>query len=169
MTDDHESQRSTADAELEREIRQGRKFTPKEAVARLAGPGAMKGASPVSRVQQAETEIGTWLRTNISDEGGALHMLLQRNLVGSELLLANLDRPLAALAGYCQRVLGSDIRLRELVRQADVEWGRRMDERPYFDRDGSAPNPNDPYTLSSVRQALADVLTRLSPRDPRPL
>jgi len=169
MTDDHESQRSTADAELEREIRQGRKFTPKEAMARLAGPGATKGASPVSRVQQAETEIGTWLRTNVPDEEGALHMLLQRNLVGSELLLANLERPLAALAGYCQRVLGSDIRLRELVRQADVEWGRRMDERPYFDRDGSAPNPDDPYTLSSVRQALADVLTRLSPRDPRPL
>ena len=163
MTDDHESQRSTADAELEREIRQGRKFTPKEAVARLAGPGAMKGASPVSRVQQAETEIGTWLRTNISDEGGALHMLLQRNLVGSELLLANLDRPLAALAGYCQRVLGSDIRLRELVRQADVEWGRRMDERPHFDRDGSAPDPDDPYTMSSVRQKLSNALKRLAP------
>ena len=163
MTDDHESQRSTADAELEREIRQGRKFTPKEAVARLAGPGAMKGASPVSRVQQAETEIGTWLRTNISDEGGALHMLLQRNLVGSELLLANLDRPLAALAGYCQRVLASDARLRELVRQADVEWGRRMDERPHFDRDGSAPDPDDPYTMSSVRQTLSDALKRLAP------
>src|SRR5690348_12519831 len=105
MTDDHESQRSEADGELEREIRQGRKFTPKEAMARLAGPGAMKGASPVSPVQQAETEIGTWLRSNVPDTPGALQMLLQRNLTGSELLLANLDRPLTALAGYCERVL----------------------------------------------------------------
>ena len=163
MTEDPQSQRSEADAALEREIRQGRKFTPKEAMARLAGPGAMKGASPVSPVQQAETEIGNWLRTNVPDEEGALHMLLQRNLAGSELLLGNLDRPLAALAGYCQRVLASDARLRELVRQADVEWGRRMDERPHFDRDGSAPDPDDPYTMSSVRQTLSNALKRLAP------
>jgi hypothetical protein len=123
----------------------------------------MKGASPVSPVQQAETEIGNWLRTNVPDEEGALHMLLQRNLVGSELLIANLDRPLAALAGYCQRVLASDTRLRELVRQADVEWGRRMDERPHFDRADSAPHPEDPYTVDSVRQTLSDLLARLAP------
>jgi len=163
MTEDPQSQRSEADAALEREIRQGRKFTPKEAMARLAGPGAMKGASPVSLVQQAETEIGNWLRTNVPDEEGALHMLLQRNLAGSELLLGNLDRPLASLAGYCRRVLASDTRLRELVRQADVEWGRRMDERPHFDRDGSAPDPDDPYTMSSVRQTLSNALKRLAP------
>jgi len=163
MTDDHESQRSQADAELEREVRQGRTFTQKEALARLAGPGAMKGASPISPAQQAETEIGNWLRTNVPDEDGALHMLLQRNLVGSELLLANLNRPLAALAGYCQRVLASDTRLRELVRQADVEWGRRMDERPHFDRADSAPHPEDPYTVDSVRQTLSNVLARLAP------
>jgi hypothetical protein len=121
MTDDHESQRSEAYGALEREIRLGRKFTPKEAMARLAGLGAMKGASPVSPVQQAETEIGTWLRSKVPYTAGALQMLLQRNLTGSELLLANLDRPLAALAGYCQRVLASDALLKELVRQADVE------------------------------------------------
>jgi len=142
---------------------EGRKFTQKEALARLAGPGAMKGASPISPAQQAETEIGNWLRTNVPDEDGALHMLLQRNLVGSELLLANLNRPLAALAGYCQRVLASDTRLRELVRQADVEWGRRMDERPHFDRADSAPHPEDPYTVDSVRQTLSNVLARLAP------
>jgi len=142
---------------------EGRKFTQKEALARLAGPGAMKGASPISPAQQAETEIGNWLRTNVPDEDGALHMLLQRNLVGSELLLANLNRPLAALAGYCQRVLASDTRLRELVRQADAEWGWRMDERPHFDRADSAPHPEDPYTVHSVRQTLSNVLARLAP------
>jgi len=163
MTEDHQSQRPQADAELEREVRQGRKFTQKEALARLAGPGAMKGASPISPAQQAETEIGNWLRTNVPDEDGALHMLLQRNLVGSELLLANLNRPLAALAGYCQRVLASDTRLRELVRQADAEWGWRMDERPHFDRADSAPHPEDPYTVHSVRQTLSNVLARLAP------
>ena len=46
MTDD--KQRSKADAELEREIREGRKFTLAEAIGRLAGPGA----------GEAEGEIG---------------------------------------------------------------------------------------------------------------
>ena len=47
----------SGERKLEEEIRQGRKFSASEAVARMAGPGAMKGASPVSPVQQAETEI----------------------------------------------------------------------------------------------------------------
>jgi len=160
MIDDHESQRSKAHEDLEREIREGRKFTAKEALARLAGPGAMKGASPVSPVRQAETEIGNWLKSNVPDSAGALQMLLQRNLRGSELLLANLDWPLAALAGYCEHVLESEHLLRELVRQADVEWGQRMDERPRFERQGSA-DPEDPYTFESVRSTLAEALKRL--------
>ena len=38
MGDNQNKQRSEADAELEREIRQGRKFTLAEAIGRLAGP-----------------------------------------------------------------------------------------------------------------------------------
>jgi hypothetical protein len=67
MSDDRNKQRSEADAELEREIRQGRKFTAKDAIARMLGPGAMKGGSAVSKVQEAETGIGTWLRSNLTD------------------------------------------------------------------------------------------------------
>lgn len=150
------------DPELEREIRQGRKFTANEALARLAGPGAMKGASPVSPVQQAETEIGTWVRRNVGDTTGALQMLLQRNLKGSELLLRNLDRPLAALAAYCKHILDSEHLLNEFVRQADVEWGQRMDERPHFEREGCPPDADDPYTVESVRHTLAEALSRLT-------
>jgi hypothetical protein len=163
MTNDPKNEQSEADAALEREIRQGRKFSSKEALARLAGPGAMKGASPVSPVQQAETEIGNWLRSNLPDTGGALKMLLQRNLNGSALLLDNVERPLAALSGYCRHVLESDELLKELVRQADVEWGQRMDERPYFEREGAAAHPDDPYTIESVRRTLAEALKQLVP------
>ena len=52
-------------ASLEEEVRRGRKFTAQEAMARLAGPSAMAGASPVSAVQQAETEIANWLRSHV--------------------------------------------------------------------------------------------------------
>ena len=41
MSNNQDTQRSEADAELEREILKGRKFTLAEAIGRLAGPGAM--------------------------------------------------------------------------------------------------------------------------------
>lgn len=161
--DDKDKQRSNADADVEAEIRQGRKFSATEAMARMAGPGAMKGASPVSRVLQAEIEIGNWLDGNLEDANGILQMLLLRSLKGSELVLANLDHPLAALAGCCERFLASDQLLADLVREADAEWGRRMDERPHFNREGSAPHPDDPYTHQSVRETLADIRRQLAP------
>jgi len=41
MSSNQNTQRSETDAELEREIREGRKFTLAEAIGRLAGPGAI--------------------------------------------------------------------------------------------------------------------------------
>ena len=158
---DDPNNRSDEDEQLEREIRQGRKFNPQEALSRMAGPGAMKGASPVSQVQQAESEIGSWLGRNMADTDGALKVVLHRHLKGSRLLLDKLDQPLAALAGYCRAVLDNDSRLMEIVREADVEWGRAMDERPHFDREGAPANPDDPYTAESVRRAIGDVLKQI--------
>ena len=159
MTDD--KQPPDTDAEIEREVRLGRKLGPKDLLARMAGPGALKGASPVSPVQQAETEIGTWLGGNLADSAGALRVVLHRHLRGSALLLDNLERPLAALEQYCRGVLASESLLRELVSEADVDGGRAMDERPHFERDGATPHPDDPYTFESVRRALAELLGRL--------
>src|SRR4051794_12566385 len=162
MSDNEDARRSEADAELEREIRKGRRFTLEEAIGRLAGPGAMKGESPVARMQQAEVEIASWLRSHLADAGGALRVVVHRQVKGSELLLDNFDQPLVVLAGYCRRVLDSDYLLEELVRDADVEWGRVMGERPYFEREGSPHDPDDPYTVESVRLALSGLLERLA-------
>ena len=162
MSDDQDTQRSEADAELEREIRKGRKFTLEEAIGRMAGPGAMKGESPVARMQQAEIEIESWLRSHLPDAGGALRVVLHRDVKGSDLLLNNFDQPLVVLASYCQRVLESDYLLEELVRDADVEWGRVMGERPYFEKEGSPHHPDDPYTVESVRSALSGLLEQLA-------
>jgi hypothetical protein len=164
MTDNKDEHRSEADAELEREIRKGRKFTVEEAIGRMAGPGAMKGESPVARMQQAEVEINSWLRSHLADADGALQVALHRQVKGSELLLNNFDQPLVVLAGYCRRVLDSAYLLEELVRDADVEWGRTMGERPYFEIEGSPHHPSDPYTVESVRNALNGLLERL-PKD----
>jgi hypothetical protein len=162
MSDDQETQRSDADAELEREIRKGRKFTLAEAIGRLAGPGAMKGESPIARMQQAGVEIETWLRRHLADAGGGLQVVLLRHVKESELLLNNFDEPLIVLASYCQRILGSDHLLEELVREADIEWGRVFGERPYFQNEGSPAHADDPYTVDSVRDTLSGLLKHLA-------
>jgi len=161
-SDKQDAQCPEADAELEREIRQGRKFNLGEAIGRSAGPGVMKGESPVARMQQAEIEIVTWLRSHLLDAVGSLKIVLHRNVKASELLLNNFDQPMGVLADYCQRVLDSDYLLEELVRAADTEWGRSMGDRPYFEKKGAPPDPDDPYTVESVRHALSDLLKQLA-------
>jgi len=164
MGDEKDKERSEADAELEREIRKDRKFSLSEAIGRLAGPGIMKGASPVTAKRQAELVIEDYLRSDLPDTPGALRVVLLRHVVGSELLLNNLDQPLIVLAGYIQKILDSDYQLKELVREADVEWGRVFGERPHFEEEGSPPHPDDPYTGESVRAALSQLIEKLTRR-----
>jgi hypothetical protein len=164
MSDNQNKQRSPSDAELEREIRQGREFNLADAIGRMAGPGAMKGVSPVSRQQQAEAAIQDYLSRHLPDPSGNLRVALSRQVGGSEILLKSYDQPLAALADCVRRVLGSEQLLKELVREADVEWGRMFRERPLFEREGQPADPDDPYTIESVRTALAELVTTLRAR-----
>src|SRR5215472_17937147 len=105
MSDNKDTKRSEADAELEREIRKGREFSLAEAIGRMAGPGAMKGVSPVTRKQQAPVEIENWLRRHMPPGNGELQVVLLRFMNGSEFLLDNFEQPLVVLAACCQRVL----------------------------------------------------------------
>jgi hypothetical protein len=154
MSDDHPNPSTAADAELERDILAERKFTLSEAIGRLAGPGMMKGVSPVTSQQQAVAEIQEYLDRHLVDAAGGLSGVLLRQVKESELLLDGFDQPLIVLTGYVRQVLGSEYALKELVREADVEWGRVFGERPCFARDGAPPAPDDPYTVESVRTAL---------------
>ena len=61
MSDDPQPDKTQADADLERAVRAERKFSLAEAIGRMAGPGAMKGASPVTRKRQAEAELQEYL------------------------------------------------------------------------------------------------------------
>jgi hypothetical protein len=162
MSDSQEKGNSEVDADLERQIRNSRKFTLEEAIARMAGPGALKGESPIARKRQAELEIESSIRSHIVDTTGALHGALLRRVRESELLLKNYDQPLAVLAAYCQQVLSSDHDLKELVREADIGWGRILGEQPHFEKEGSSPNPDDCYTADSVRCALSELIKQLS-------
>jgi hypothetical protein len=162
MSEPSDKQRSEADAELEREIRKDRKFTMTEAIGRMAGPGAMKGVSPITRKQQAAVEIENWLRRHMPGGSSELEVVMLRCIKESEILLEGYEQPLSVLAACCRRVLNSDYLLKELVRQADIEWGQVQGQRPYFDKEGSPPDPDDPYTYASVRKTLTGLLEQLT-------
>jgi len=162
MSDNKDKQRSEADAELEREIRKERKFSLAEAIGRMAGPGAMKGESPITRMQQAAVEIENWLRMNMLAGHRELEVVLLRSIKGSELLLHHYEQPLVVLGGYCQQLLNSDYLLKELVRETDVEWGQLQGERPLFEKEGLPSDPGDPYTFESVRKVVAAIIDRLT-------
>jgi hypothetical protein len=164
LSDNQNKQRSPSDADLEREIRQERPYSLAEAIGRMAGPGAMKGESPVTRLEQAVAEIQEYLDEHLADSARVLSGVLLRQVRDSDLLLKSFERPLVALAGYVQYVLGCEYALWELVREADVEWGRVFGERPYFEADCGPPAAADPYTRESVRAALIQLMTELSAR-----
>ena len=106
MVNDNEKKRpSEADAELEREIRKDRKFSLAEAIGRMAGPGAMKGESPIARQEQAAIEIENWLRHNMPPGNGELEVVLFRRMKESEILLRNFEKPLFGLSAWCKRIL----------------------------------------------------------------
>jgi hypothetical protein len=162
MSDNKDKQRSEAEAKIEEEIRLGRKFTMEEAIGRMVGPGAMKGISPVTRMQQAVNEIENWLVQHMPAGKGDLKLVLLRSFEGSEILLHHFERPLFALGAYCQQLLDSDYLLKELVRETDFEWGRANCERPYFQKDGLPAHPDDPYTFESVRKNLTGLVEQLA-------
>jgi hypothetical protein len=161
---DHEGKaRSREDAELEREVRSRREFSLDEAIGRAAGD-LMKGASPVTRKRQAELEIEEALERHLTDSEGALLVVLRRRVLESEALLAEgYERPLAALVRVGERLLGSQERLRRLVREVDAEWGRMYSERPRFEAADGTVEAGDPYTVESVRAVLSGLLDGLRP------
>jgi len=150
------------DAALQHTARDGREFSLEEAIARLAGPGGLKGASPLMGRRAAEAAIELAVRRDLSDPGGALATVLIRAVVTSDVLAADPHRPDVALAVVLDRHLASSELLGDLVRDADQEWGQVMGERPYFERAGEPADPADPYTRTSVRQAVQQLRARVA-------
>src|SRR5581483_10948599 len=113
-------------------------------------------------VRQAAAELQHCLDVCLIDGPGAVRTILLRHVRDSDLLLSNLNQPRIVLAAWIQRVLESDFLLKDFVREADVEWGQQQCERPFFDSEGAAPHPGDPYTVESVRGQLTCLLERLA-------
>ena len=160
MSDTKQPPRSADEADIEREVRLGRKFSLSEAIGQMGGKGILKGESPIAPIHQTKAEIANYLRAHLKDSGGVLAEVVLRHVMTSEVLLRNVDQPMVVLVSHVNQVLQSDMLLKDLVREADAEWGQAYGERPYFERAGPPPHPDDPYTLASVRHALTQLLER---------
>ncbi len=112
--------------------------------------------------RQAELEIERYLEGHLADTQGALEVVLLRRVRESEVLFKmGYEQPLIALAIFCERIVSSEGLLQDFVNDVDAQWGRIYLERPHFQKDGRAPDPKDPYTFSSVRIALSELLAKL--------
>ena len=155
-------EKSAKEAEIERDIRLGRKFSLADAIGSLGGGNLLKGASPVPRKRQAEFEIQRYLERNLIDGQGVLSIVLLRRVGNSELFLrSGYGQPLSTLQRLAEQIVNSELLLRAFVTEVDREWGRMYQERPHLQRPGDPPDADDPYTFSSVRQKLQSLIDKL--------
>ena len=165
MTADREQQRrarSQRDRQIERECRQGRKFSIADLISQEGGGDFLKGASPVPPLLQAKTEIKFFIEGNLPDTSGILQAALYAWVADRESLVSqHLDLPLMALQQVVAALLDNPQLLYEFVRQVDVRWGQTNDERPYFQKPGQPAHPEDEYTHASVRQQLEEFFQKL--------
>lgn len=153
-------------ANLQQEVRLGRKFSLADAIGQEAG-NFMKGESPVPRLVQAKGQVRQGLMTCLEDRPGALYQVLLRWIDADDRRISqHITAPNQALQELLQDVLNSPETLYELVRQADVLWGQLYDERPHFQQPGQAPHPDDEYTHESVRTSLKSCLQKLGAKEP---
>lgn len=162
--DDRERERAEAER-ITQDIRSRRGFTVAGALAGRDGGGHLEGASPTPLISRARLNLAHWLRANLDDGEGALRDVILRALTGRyDLLARHADEPAAVLSAWLPGVLAMPALLADLVRQADMQWGRANQERPFFERDGEPPHPDDPYTRSDVERRLRELLARAEAR-----
>lgn len=150
---------SDADQAIEREIRQGRKFSLADAIGQ-EGSDFLKGESPVPRLLQVKNELKGFVNLHLHDASGALQAILLEVIQTDDVVCSRyFDAPLSALAEMLHPLLAHDAYLREFVRRVDMRWGQMYDERPHFEQPGQPPHPDDEYTVESVRSQLQLLMT----------
>lgn len=138
---------------LQKDILSDRKYSLAEAIGREGG-NFLKGESPVPKLVQVTTEVNLFIDNNLKDSSGALQSVLKRWVKSDPLLSENLESPLKGLDKILEKILTQKGLFYEMVREADVKWGQMYQERPYFQKPGDPPHPDDEYTHESVREKL---------------
>lgn len=161
MAPEHSSSQPDPDIGYQQEILRGRQFTLADVIGREGG-SFLKGESPVPKLVQALTAIDNFIIHHLYDASGSLQAVLQEWVRSyDDRVSQHLNEPLRALEEILSTLLTNRELLYELVRQVDVKWGQMNGERPYFQRPGQTPDPEDEYTHESVAQRLQDLLAQV--------
>ncbi|NJL84642.1 MAG: hypothetical protein HC890_20060 [Chloroflexaceae bacterium] len=143
---------------IQQEILLERKFSLAELIGREGG-SFLKGESPVPKLVQVLAEINLFIDQHLVDSSGALQSVLKDWVKNDEARVSRyFETPLAALGEIVTILLENPPLFYEFVRQVDIRWGQLYRDRPYFQRPGQAPHPDDEYTHESVHQHLRDFL-----------
>jgi hypothetical protein len=153
--------KNSLDRSIEQEIRGSRTGSFENALLRESGD-FLKGGSPVPLLLQAETEISLYINRNVPDKFGALREVLIQHVKRSKTTIAaTLDTPLLALKKIIVEIITHDNIFYDFVREVDSAYGRLFQEKPYFQKPGEPPHPEDEYTHESVKIALTKVISEL--------
>jgi hypothetical protein len=150
-------QHQLEEEEVRSDMIRGREFTLADVIAQEGG-SFMKGESPVPKLVQVKNEINNFISQNLPDTSGTLQRILYRWVDEDTARISkHLNAPLQALLGLLESIVENPPILHELVRQVDMLWGKMNNERPYFQRPGQPPHPDDEYTHESVYQQLVEL------------
>jgi hypothetical protein len=152
---------NSIDDTIEKEAKRSAQQEMNNPMASLFGEGGL-GGSPVSELEQARLEIISWIQSHLADPETALIItFIQYIRQEEDLLTQNLQKPLVALKNILLRIVENQSEIIELTRKVDSEWGRLFQERPYFQVEGKAAHPLDPYTYESIEKTLRGLVELL--------
>lgn len=160
QSNQHKNQNQDRERQIQEDILSGRQYSLADAIAREGG-NFLKGESPVPKLVQVTTEINLFIDKNLPDSSGALQSVLKYWVKSDPIISKNLESPLESLAQVLEKLLKNKALFYEMVRQADLKWGEMYGERPYFQKPGQAPHPEDEYSHESVAEKLTYLKQQL--------
>ncbi len=163
MTSDSEKdeKQKEQDELIRREILRERKFSIAEAIGREGG-NFIKGHSPIPRLDQVISLLTVFIANNINDSSRVLMTVLQTNVKNDRIKIAeSIEIPLQYLHTLIKSYVANPHQLYELKREVAFTWGQMNDEKPYFQKPGETPHPDDEYSHEIVGKKLSDLLIKI--------
>ncbi|MDY0162167.1 hypothetical protein [Desulfobotulus sp.] len=160
-SEDEKNKQQRENARLQREVRSQRKFTLAEAIGREGG-NFMKGHNPIPALDQIIAKLQVFLENHLQDSSRILLSVLQKTLKENDLQIAqHMESPFEYLHMFIGSHIETPALLHELTRQVDLKWGQIHNEKPFFQKPGEPPHPEDPYSHESVEQKLRELLEKI--------
>lgn len=157
ISDPVEQVNQGAEGSLQQEIRQERKFSLAEAIAREGG-SFLKGESTIPRPLRANNAIKQFINIQLADPSSAFSTTLFAWASNDIRVSRQLDTPLVALTQILESLLDEPTSFYEFARRVAIAHADLTGERPYFQQPGQPPHPDADYTHASIRAQLLEMV-----------